>query len=63
MMIMGGEDHFITMIQQGDSGTVTFTSSDDLAVVIGKITAVLAPAGIEPRVFLDGDRLLSVVAR
>lgn len=63
MMIYPGEDGFITAVQEGRVGTVTVTASDDLVIVIGRIKEVLAPAGIEPRVFIAETDTLNVVAR
>lgn len=63
MMFLLGRDGFKTMLQTAGEGKVTYTSSDDLVVVIGTIQAEAAELGMDVRVFPGPDRTLVVVPR
>lgn len=51
MMLLGSEDQFRTQMQETGKGLITVTATDDMCVVVDRIREVLAPLGIEPRMF------------
>lgn len=64
MMFFGGEDSFLTALQEGRQARMVVADHDDLAVVVDHARYQASRLGIDHiRVFQDGPGLLRVEAR
>lgn len=63
MMFLGGRDGFKTQLQETGAAKVSYTSSDDLAVVVDAVRTEVKSLGVDVRILPAADQTLLVVPR